>query len=352
MLFTFVLVAATGHSFGLRPEHSALSQTANTAKFGLLAKTARSGPIEALKDAAAVVESIMLEAGNATDHMSDANQALLTSVVELIRKTIYGSFDSSHNTDTTSIADAIANFELCNSNYAARIAEEGDLYQLQQHTITYQNNLNDQQDIVDAKNEVNNTKWDALSLHMSMIGAPTACAALPDRNKAALDVYFESSDYANWYTNQQESYGVVNSAFDSANAALTTALHLYAVKNTERETSYCDWKRELDSGCVLFEHCLESQSNAYVKVLKPALEGDMTDRIEAYKAGQTTIHLIEYLLGLSADSAPPTDIDTSRYQLQFPPLPAQGSCKLEVLDEDFWDPTITSCPGNDGPGKP
>jgi len=351
MLFTFVLVAATGHSFGLRPEHSALSQTANTAKFGLLAKKARSAPIEALKDAAAAVESIMLEAGNATDHMSDEDQALLTNVVDLISKTIYGSLDSSHNVDVTSIADAINNAGLCNSNYVVRIAEGGDLYQLQQNTIVYQNDLNDHQTIVNAKNEVNNTRYSALLQHMSMISAPPTCSALPEKTKLALDVYFESSDYANWYNSQKASYTVVNSAFDTANADLTTALNLKGVKNAERETSYCDWKKELVAGCTKFQECFETEEDAYEKTLKPALEGDMTDRIEAYKAGETTIHLIEYLLGLSADSAPPTDIDTSRYQLQFTPLPAQGTCKLEVLDEGIWVPTII-CPEPPTPAPP
>jgi len=340
MLFTFVLVAATGHSFGLRPEHSALSQTTNTAKFVLLATTARSAPIKALKDAAAVVESIMLEAGNATEHMSEANQATLTSVVELISTTIYGSLDSSHNTDLTLIDDAIKSCVLCNSNYAARIAEAGDLYQLQQNTIVHQNQLNDKKAFVDAKTEVNNTKWNALSNHMGMIAAPPACAALPDRNKPALDMYFASSAYVNWYGGQKATYDTVNGAFDIANAALTTAVNQYGVKFVERQTSYCDWKGSLQTGCEHFNQCFESEEKAYVDILKPALEGDMTDRIEAFKAGQTTVHLIKYLLGLEEDSAPPTDIDTSRYQLTFPPSPEQGSCKLDVLDTANWVPPV------------
>jgi len=351
MLFTFVLTAAAGHSLGMRPEHSALSQTANFAKLGLLAKTARSDPVKALKDAAAAVDSIMLEAGNATEHMSDDDQALLTSVVDLIDKTIYGSMDSSHNADEAAIAGAIADAEQCNSGYAARIAEGGDLYGLQQGAIGFQNVLNGLQDTVDAKTEVNNTKWSELSSHMSMIAAPPACAELPERTKPALDVYFEKSDYVNWYTAQQASYAVVNSAFETNDADLTTALQAYAVGLAQRDTSYCDWKTELEAGCGLFNGCFQSKSDAYLVTLKPALEEDMQARIEAYKAGQTIIAQVNFLLGLSADSAPPSNIDTSRYELQFPPLPAQGSCVLEVMDDAIWVPTVSCAPAG-GPGKP
>jgi len=351
MLFTFVLTAAAGHSLGMRPEHSALSQTANFAKLGLLAKTARSDPVKALKDAAAAVDSIMLEAGNATEHISDGDQAILTSVVELVGNIIYGSMNSSHNAAEAAIAAAIADTEQCNSHYAARIAEGGDLYGLQKGAIDNQNDLNVLKATVAAKTEVNNTKWSELSNHMSMIQAPPACAELPARTKSALDVYFGKSDYVNWYTAVQANYAIVNSAFEAADADLTAALQAYDEGLAQRDTSYCDWKAELEAGCGLFNRSFQTKKEAYVVTLKPALEKDAQARIEAYKAGQTIIAQINFLLGLSADSAPPTNIDTSLYELQFPTLPVQGSCVLDVLDDAIWVPTA-SCDGPGGPGKP
>ena len=92
------------------------------------------------------------------------------------------------------------------------------------------------QDIVDAKTKVNNTKWSERSSHMSMIAAPPACAELPERTEPALDVYFEKGDVVQWYTAQQASYTVVNSASEAADADLTTALQAYAVGLVQRDT--------------------------------------------------------------------------------------------------------------------
>jgi len=200
--------------------------------------------------------------------------------------------------------------------------------------------LNDLQDDVDAKTQANSTKFDELQRHIDNIGAAPDCEAFPSNpTKLKVDNFFTGSLHVNWYTAQQEAYAPFADAVEVADGELGAALTAYAVGLAERNVGYCDWKVELEGGCEVFNQCYQSKTAKYLSELKPALQGDMQIRIDGYKAGQTIIAQIAFLLGESTESAPPTDIDTGRFQLQFPDVSAKGECSLSPLYADEWVPT-------------
>jgi len=153
----------------------------------------------------------------------------------------------------------------------------------------------------------------------------------------ALDVFFEKSEYSVWFAAQQASYTVVRDAFTAADEALQHAIEQYDIQKAVRDTQYCDWKAELEAACAAFDKCFRDASDYYTKELVPRVTTDMNGRIEVKKAGDTLVHQIKFLLGEIADQQTP-GIDTSRYELIFPELPAKGLCDLSPLDSDEWVP--------------
>merc|ERR1719464_486722 len=95
---------------------------------------------------------------------------------------------------------------------------------------------------------------------------------------------------------------------------------------------------ELEEACHTLDQCNEEKVRHYNDELKPTLQRDMNVRMNAYKAGETIIAQIHFLLGESTQSAPPTDIDASRFQVNFPPVPAKGECSLSPLHSVDWAP--------------
>jgi len=63
----------------------------------------------------------------------------------------------------------------------------------------------------------------------------------------------------------------------------------------------------------------------------------MNNRIEVHKAGETLIHQIKFLLG-DVDSQDVPEIMSTRYQMEFPVVPAKGECDMSVLDDPEWVP--------------
>jgi len=345
-MFAFLLAAGLCHAFGVRPEVG-ISRATKIVRLGEkvagAASSDASNSVQLLQAAAGIVQSILAESGNATEHMSDEDQVLLKAVIPLIAKTIYGSMNSSHHADETAISRAITDVGQCNLDYPARIAEGGDLFNLLTTAKKYQKTLDLLQDDVDVKTAANATTWKALQTHISWIGASPECGTVPSEPiKDRFDLFFEESQYVIWYLAKQAAYEPVREAFEDADAALTAALQAYAVGWTNRETAYCAMRDEFEAGCKLFNSCFDKTSKAYLNDLVPVLKEDMHARMAAYKAGETIIAQIEFLLGLSTESEPPTDIDTSLYELQFPPLPVQETCETEVLDSDIWEP-VPNC---------
>merc|ERR1712129_578668 len=218
-------------------------------------------------------------------------------------------------------------------------------------TAGYQSTLNDLQGDVNDKTGVNNSKFDELGRHINNIGNSPDCVEFPNApTKLKADNFFAGSDFVNWYTAQQDAYAPKAEAFETADQNLQDAITAYAVGLAEREVVYCDWKVELEGGCATFDQCYQDKVNHYNNELKPALQKDMQVRIDAYKAGSTIIAQIRFLLGESIESAPPPNIDTSRFQLTFLDVPPKGECDLSPLTSDEWVP-VPNCQ-NEGPGKP
>jgi len=295
--------------------------------------------LAALKEASGVI-SILMEQGPVDDHISDDDRQLLSSVIDLVSKTIYSSMDDSHSADVAELDAAINAAAKCNADIADRQSPTGDLGKLHAEVQVKQTELDRLQGIVDDKTAANSTKWEEFDQHMQMISTPPACPGLPARTMPALDVYFEKSEYSIWYAAQQASYNVVRAAFIAADQALADAIHAYDIQKAVRDVQYCDWKTELEAACAAFDTCFQEKSDFYTKTLVPRVTSDMESRIEVKKAGDTVIHQISFLLGEAAQQETPT-IDTSRYEIDFPTLPAKGTCDLAPLDADTWVPTVT-----------
>jgi len=172
-----------------------------------------------------------------------------------------------------------------------------------------------------------------------MIAPAPACPGLPARTMPALDVFFEASEYVIWYTAQQAAYIVVRDEFVAADKALEGAIEAYEIQLAVRNTQYCDWKNELEAACSAFDVCFSEAADHYTNELVPSVTSSMNGRIEIKKAGDTVVHQIQFLLGQVEDQATP-EIDTSRYEIDFPDLPAKGLCDLSPLDADDWVPSV------------
>merc|ERR1719188_1044054 len=294
----------------------------------------------ALKTANGIMNSILLQAGNATDHLSDDDAALLRSVIDLVETSIYGSMDQSHAADETSLENQIEQIKLCNADIDFRLSSTGDLGQLHQAVGDKQTELNRLRGEMDDANTTRQNEWDKFSTHMSMIREPPACPALPSRTMPALDVFFEKSEYSVWFAAAQAEYVAHRDAFVAADDALKAAIAEFNLQKARRDTQYCDWKRELEQSCENFETCFRDRSRYYTDELMPRVQSDMASRIEAFKSGETLVQQIKFLLADSTTRETP-EVDTSRFELGFPEVPAQRSCPLELLEDDKWVPTVT-----------
>jgi len=334
MLFTILAATAATHAIGLRPGSSATN-------FAKLRDVTKSGSmdVQALHEVGRVVNAIMLQSGNGTEHLTSADQELLTRVIDIINNNMYASMNTAHAADVAAVTAAIAAINQCYQDFAARVADGGDLDQMKDSAMSFQLTLNDLQDDVDEKTIANNTAWTNFQNHISLISPAPACPALPNpRNMPSLDTYFSSSAYAVWWTAQRAAYWPVRNAWVEADRQLRVALTAYAVGLASRDVAYCDWKRELEAGCARYEACYEEKRAHYLNVVKPAVTTNMNARIEAYKAGETIIHQIKFLLAQEADQATPS-ISTGRYHIAFPAVPAKLECDMSALDDAMWVPT-------------
>jgi len=340
MLFTLVAALTASQSAALRPEVSRSRVSQNILQLGRLVSDASKATesLSALRSATRIMDDILAQ--NATEHISDDDAALLKSVIELVETTIYGSMDSAHVADEAALGAGVAAVAQCNADIAARQAPTGDLGVLYQGVVAKQSELDRLQGVVDEKASANASAWEAFDNHMQMIANPPACPAFPARTMPSLDVYFEKSEYSIWFAHQQEQYQAARESWVDADAALDAALEAYNIQKAVRDVAYCDWKDELESACDLFDECYASTSEDYNKNLVPRVQADMEDRIEAFKAGETLVHQIKFLLGDVATQETPA-IVTSRYEIDIPSLPPKGVCDLEPLSSSIWVPTVS-----------
>jgi len=340
MRFTLIALAAS-QALAMRPELARASVSKTIASIGdIMSKiSSAKDSLASLKEVSSQV-SALIQQGPVDDHIDGDDRQLLSSVISLIEKTIYSSMDDSHNADVAELAAAIKAAEACNADIALRQSAKGDLGILHAAVQEKQQELDRLQGVVDDKTEINNTKWEEFDSHMQMISTPPACPGLPARTMPALDVYFEKSEYSMWFAAQQSSYTAVRDAFVAADGALDDAIQAYNIQKAVRDVQYCDWKSELEAACAAFDACFKEKSDFYTNTLVPRVTSDMNSRIEIKKAGDTVVHQINFLLGAAATQETPT-IDTSRYEIEFPSLPAKGLCDLTPLGADEWVPPVS-----------
>jgi len=331
----------------MRPEVGRAAVSKRISHLGdILSKmSSPSDSLVALTEASDLMSGILAEAGNATDHISGDDAELLGSVVTLVEKTIYSSMDDAHQADVAELDAAIQTASRCNADIDHRQSPEGDLGVLHQAVQDKQTELNRLQGVVDEKTEANNTAYEQFDTHNQMIAPAPACPGLPARTMPALDVFFAESEYVIWYTAQQAAYTVVRDAFVAADSALDAAILAYHIQKAVRDVQYCDWRSELEAACVAFDVCFSEASEFYTGTLVPRVTSSMNGRIEIKKAGDTLIHQIQFLLGEVEDQETP-EVDTSRYEIEFPELPAKGLCDLSPLEADEWVPSI-ACEADD-----
>merc|ERR1719433_1051938 len=75
--------------------------------------------LSALKEVSSEI-GILVQQGPIDDHASDDDKQLLSTVTDLISKTIYSSMDDSHNADVAELDAAIKAAESCNAEIASR----------------------------------------------------------------------------------------------------------------------------------------------------------------------------------------------------------------------------------------
>merc|ERR1740122_431714 len=149
------------------------------------------------------MEGVLLDVGNATEHINDDNKATLNTVIDLIENSIYKSMNSSHDADVAALASAVAAAGACNSDFANRIAPGGDIGKLQTSVGGLQTELNELKSEVDSKTTAERAEWTKLSNHMVALSEAPSCSALPVRTKENLHSYFEHSTFATWYAEEQ-----------------------------------------------------------------------------------------------------------------------------------------------------
>jgi len=280
MISTFLTAAAFYQTAAVRPERAGAGSavTLGLAKVGDLLEPAHVlassmstlETSQAIKAASGIVDKILLQQGNATAHMESKDKQLLQQVVDLLTTTVYGSMDSSHTADETSLSTAISDIEKCNTDIANRQSATGDLGKMHQGVKNKQQELNDFQAVVDEKTAANSSAWEAFALHMSLIANPPTVPAFPARTMGALDVYFERSDYCLWFGAQRAAYIEKRDIWVAANKALEDAVAAYNIGKAKRDVQFCDWKTELEESCMAFQECYSSKSNFYTEDLKPA----------------------------------------------------------------------------------
>jgi len=332
-------VFAASCSLALRPDAQLASVSKRIAAIGDLASqmTNPKDSLVALKKIGSQV-SALIEANGPIDTHTDADdRSVLESVIPLIQNTVYDSMTASHNSDIADLNAAINAADSCNQDIASRQSPEGDLGSLLSETQVKQGALDKLGDDVDAATVENETKWGEFDTHMQMISEPPPCSELPARTMQALDVFFETSAYANWFAVQQPAYHTQRDAFTAANIALENAILQYNLKKAERDTQFCDYKTELEAACAAFDTCFSEKSDFFTDTLVPRVTGDMNTRKKVKESGDIVIHQIKFLLGTVGEQAAPA-ADTTAYQITFPELPAKGLCDLSTLADASWEP--------------
>jgi len=335
MLFSTLAVAAALPGLALRPQHS------NSASFARLAETLSAGVTDEmtfLKDASSVVNDVLLQAGNATEHLSEEDQDLLQDVKRVIRE-MYGSMKGQMS-DLKIERDKLWNdINECNADIDARQSSTGDLGKSHKEAYDMQTELNRLQGVVDVKTHDNDTAWAAFDLHMQTMGDSPGCKAWPNpRGMAQLDVYFEKSLYSAWWSASREEYYPPRDAYLAADAALRKAIQEYNIHKAKLDAKYCDYKAELEAACASYEQCYHSAVAKYNSKVAE-IEARVAKNLEIVKAAETLLAQVRFLLAEQKTRETP-EYDTAGWQVASKAVPPMTKCDLSTLTSTHWTPPI------------
>merc|ERR1740123_3047766 len=259
--------------------------------------------------------------------------------MKMIKLNMYGRMNDAHGEDKRALEDRIKQLLECNADIVALQSSTGLLGQLQLAATEAQYELNRLNGIVEEKTVINNTKWSEFQNHMDLIQTPPDCAALPARTMPSLDVFFDVSHYSIWFAREQPWYFKKRAAWLAAHEALKEAIAAYNIQKAKLDVHYCDWKKELEAACARFDLCWSTRVDYYKNDLIPRVSSSMHRREAAFKAGETLIRQIEFLLALK-DSSETGEIDASRYRITFKTVPQKEVCDMSPLTSDTWNPPI------------
>jgi len=331
-----LLAAAAMPGLALRPQHS------NSASFARLAESLRIGVTDKmtfLKDASSVVNDVLLQAGNATEHLTDQDKELLEQVKTIIKDDLYGNMRNVQMGDESDLMKLWENILYCNTDIEARQSSTGDLGTLHQEAVQMQKELNRLQGIVDKKTSDNDTYWGEFDQHMQTILDAPECPPFPDpRGMAQFDAYFKISLYSAWWTAAQSPYHSHRDRFLHADEALRKAIAEYNVQKASLGVKYCDYKVELEAACDSYEQCYASAVTLY-NARVAGVKIRVAQNLEIVKAAETLLAQVRFLLAQQQNRETPP-YDTSEWQVTYKAVPAKTLCDKGTLTASTWDPPI------------
>jgi len=320
----------------LRPQHS------NSASFARLAETMKTGTtddITFLKDASSVVNDVLLQAGNATEHLTDTDKELLEEVKDVIQNMT----DSMRRNQKGDVADLEMRWNaisLCNAEIEARQHPTGDLGRLYTEAADLQKELNQLREVVKHKTDDNDTYWGEFQDHMQTINNAPACPDFPNpRGMAQLDVYFKMSMYSAWWTAERSPYFERRDRYLEADAALRRAIEAYNIHKAELDVKFCDYKVELEAACAIYEQCYASKVGLYnTKVADVQIT--VANNLQIIKAAETLLAQVRFLLAQQKTRETPP-YSTSEWEVAYLAVPPKTLCDLSTLTSPSWVPPIT-----------
>lgn len=287
-----------------------------------------------LKDASSVVHEILLQEGNATEHLSDQDEELLGKVIHIIETDMYGNMRSTRKRDTTDLLNRLEAILECNANIETR-QSSGDIGGEQEQSIRFQTELNELWKDVCDKTVVNNTRWEFFFGYMQTMSEPGACPDWPDpKGMAQLDVYFESSSYSAWWTFTGNQYKEPRDDWFAADQELREAIKEFNKQQAMLTTKLNDYTALLEFGCKEFDRCYNKAAEYYTATVS-AVKARVAKNLEIVEAAETLLAHVKFLLA-QQKTRDPRDYDKTEWQLTFDDVPDKTLCDLTTLNSPIW----------------
>jgi len=327
MLFSMLTVAAALPSLAVRPQQS---NSATLARLADTLSTGTSDELTFLEEASSTVNDILLQAGNATEHLSAADQGLLEEVKRLIKDDMYGSMKTKRDGMVTEMNRRYKAIGLCNADIDARQSDTGDLGLLHKEARLLQTQLNHLQEVVNEKTHDNNTQWGHFDDHMQTMGDAPACPDFPNpRGMATLDVYFKQSLYSIWWTAARSPYYSHRDRYLEADEALRQAIAAFNIHKAKLDVKYCDYRVELEAACASYDQCYASAVEAYNGQVAD-IKADVPKNLAIQKAAETLLAQVRFLLAQQKNRDTPP-YDTSVWEVAYKAVPGKTLCDLSTL---------------------